>query len=246
MLNSAEFVLTHIKPKVLWGENAPGLFDNPGKELVEKMRLIAEKHEYSFSLAKTNSELHGLPQRRMRTFYFFWKSPTVPFLQWKETKAPPLTEYLNQIPKWATWQDVFVHEGRASERFRPYQYVLQREGLTHAEFSKKNGRGTVAKYLEKNGLIDDCILWLQTFYPHETFSNSGGKSKTHIYQLEHMNRKLAQGLGYWDDSVKLMGNSFTAVISKNIEFAVHPTEDRFFSVRELLHLMGMPHDYEID
>ena len=36
------------------------------------------------------------------------------------------------------------------------------------------------------------------------------------------------------------------MISKNIDFAVHPTEDRFFSVRELLHLMGMPHDYEID
>eukprot|EP00092_Neocalanus_flemingeri_P029081 GFUD01031568.1.p1 GENE.GFUD01031568.1~~GFUD01031568.1.p1 ORF type:complete len:712 (-),score=175.54 GFUD01031568.1:182-2119(-) len=246
MLKSAEFVLSYIKPKVLWGENAPGLFDNPGKELVEKLKVIAHNQNYSFSLVKTNSELHGLPQRRMRTFYFFWKSPTVPFLEWKETKAPPLAEYLKDIPKWATFQDVYVHEGRASERFRPYQYVLQKEGMTHEEFSKKIGRGTVAKYLERNGLIDDCILWLQTYFPHETFSNSGGKSRTHIAVLEHMKNKLSQGLGYWDDSVKFMGTAFTAVISKNIEYAVHPTEDRFFSVRELLHLMGMPHDYQID
>ena len=42
-----------------------------------------------------------------------------------------------------------------------------------------------------------------------------------------------------------MGDQFTAVIRKNIAFAVHPTEDRFFNIRELLHLMGMPHDYEI-
>ena len=42
-----------------------------------------------------------------------------------------------------------------------------------------------------------------------------------------------------------MGEAFTAVISKNIAFAVHPTEDRFFDIRELLHLMGMPHDFEL-
>ena len=62
MLKSAQFVLSFIKPKCLWGENAPGLFDNPGKDLVEKLRQIAESHSYSFSLVKTNSELHGLPQ----------------------------------------------------------------------------------------------------------------------------------------------------------------------------------------
>jgi len=247
MLKSAQFVLSFIKPKCLWGENAPGLFDNPGKDLVEKLRQIAENHSYSFSLVKTNSELHGLPQRRMRTFYFFWKSPTVPRLQWKETEAKPLAEYLKEIPSWATFQNEYVHEGKASERYRPYQYVLLREGLTHAEFYKKNGRGTVAKYLEKHGLIDDCILWLKQYYPRETFSISGnGKCRTHIDVLEHMKRKLNQGLGYWDDSLKFMGNAFTAVISKNIEYAVHPSEDRFFSVRELLHLMGMPHDFQID
>jgi len=246
MIQSAEFVLSYIKPKCYWGENAPGLFDNPGKELVDKLRAIGEKYNYTLSLVKTNSELHGLPQRRMRTFYFFWKSPTVPMLRWKETKTKPLLEYLQEIPPWATLQDVYVNEGRASERYRPYQYVLLREGMTHAEFYKKYGRGTVAKYLEKHGLIDDCIKWLQMYYPDATFSLSGGKSKTHIENLEHMKNKLGMNLGYWDDSVKFMGNSFTAVISKNIEFAVHPTEDRFFSVRELLHLMGMPHDYQID
>jgi len=247
MLKSAKFVLSSIKPKCLWGENAPGLFDNPGRDLVEKLRAIANEYSYSFSLVKTNSELHGLPQRRMRTFYFFWKSPVVPMLQWKETEAKPLAEYLQDIPEWATFQDQFVHEGKASERYRPYQYVLEREGLSHAEFYKKNGRGTVAKYLEKHGLIDECINWLQYYYPTETFSISGtGKCRTHIDVLEHMKRKLSQGLGYWDDSLKFMGHAFTAVISKNIEYAVHPTEDRFFSIRELLHLMGMPHDYQID
>ena len=55
-------------------------------------------------------------------------------------------------------------------------------------------------------------------------------------------KKLKLDLGYWDESVKFMGPYFSAVISKNITSAVHPTEDRFFNVRELLHLMGMPHE----
>ena len=39
-----------------------------------------------------------------------------------------------------------------------------------------------------------------------------------------MKNKLnnGNGKGYWDDSLRFMGDSFTAVISKNIEFAVLP------------------------
>jgi len=247
MLRSAELVLSVIKPKVFWGENAPGLFTKSGRDLVTKLKLIGQRFGYSFSLVKTNSELHGLPQRRVRTFYFFWRSPCAPLLAWMKLKPPGLVEYLSLIPSWASLQDVYVHDGLASHRFRPYQFLLKREGLSHQEFSKKMKRGmTVARYLERNGLIDTCIKWLKKFYPKEKFSMGTRSKKTHIHFLRRMKKKLAQGKGYWDVSVKFMGNCFTAVISKNILHAVHPIEDRFFSIRELLHLMGMPHDFEID
>ena len=247
MINSAKFTLGTIRPKVLWGENAPGMFENPGRNLVEKLRLIGEDHGYTFSLVKTNSELHGLPQRRIRTFYFFWKSATVPILEWKRTEAKPLEEYLAEIPSWATLQDVYIHDGKASETFLPYKFVLEKEGLTHAEFSKKVGRTTINRYLEKNLMIEECLNWLKKYYPTEIFDNAdNNKKRTFVDAMEHIKNKLSRGLGYWDDSVKFMGDYFSAVISKNIGFAVHPTEDRFFNVRELLHLMGMPHDYQID
>ena len=66
MLDSAKYVLSSLRPKVLWGENAPGLFDNPGRDLVAKLRTLGQEHGYTFSMVKTNSELHGLPQRRVR------------------------------------------------------------------------------------------------------------------------------------------------------------------------------------
>ena len=80
---------------------------------------------------KTNTELHGIPQKRIRTFYFFWNTPTVPQLSWKENPCKTLSEYLKEIPKNATLQDMFLTEGKASERFRPYQFVLMKEGLNH-------------------------------------------------------------------------------------------------------------------
>ena len=139
---------------------------------------------------------------------------------------------------------MFLHEGKASETYLPYKFVLERERMTHAEFSKKIGRGTINRYLEKNFLIEECLNWLKKYHPTEVFLNYG--NRTFVAMLEHIKNKLTQGLGYWDDSVKFMGTYFSAVISKNIVFAVHPSEDRFFNVRELLHLMGMPHDFQID
>ena len=43
--------------------------------------------------------------------------------------------------------------GRASERFKPYLFVLQREGLSHEEFSQKFVKGTITDYLLKADLI---------------------------------------------------------------------------------------------
>ena len=110
----------------------------------------------------------------------------------------------------------------------------------------------MAQYLQKYDLFNLCIDWLKEHHTMDTLSlqakgkTKNSRKKTFIEKLEHMMRKLAMGLGYWDDSMRDMGDYFSAVISKNIAFAIHPTEDRFFSVRELLHLMGMPHNFQLN
>merc|ERR1711874_937357 len=127
-----------------------------GEGVVRGLIDVGKKHGYSFSIIKTNTELHGIPQRRIRTFYFFWNTPTVPQLPWKNTPSKTLTEYLKEIPKNASQQDMFLTKSKASVRFRPYQFVLEREGLSHKEFGKKYRRKgsaiTISQYLERNGL----------------------------------------------------------------------------------------------
>jgi site-specific DNA-cytosine methylase len=215
-----------------------------GEGVVRRLRQIAEKHGYSFSLIKTNTELHGIPQRRIRTFYFFWNTPNVPMLNWKFREKKSLLEYLSEIPKDATLQDMFMVKGKVTDHFRPYEFVLEREGLTHAEFSKKYKKGTISQYLEKNELMDQCIEWLLKKYPKAGFSNKKS-TKTFIDMIEHQKAKLADGKGYWDASPHFFHDSFSALIGRNMFNGAHPVENRYLNVREMLHLMGMPHDFEI-
>ena len=40
MFESAQYVFEKIKPKVFWGENAPGLFTTIGQGVVDGLRLV--------------------------------------------------------------------------------------------------------------------------------------------------------------------------------------------------------------
>jgi site-specific DNA-cytosine methylase len=39
--------------------------------------------------------------------------------------------------------------------------------------------------------------------------------------------------------------SWNALIRKSMITAVHPVEDRYLNVREMMHLMGLPHDFQV-
>ena len=67
------FILSLIKPTCLWGENAPGLYTPVGQEVLHKLKEIGMTFNYTFSVGKINTGLHGIPQLRVRTFYFFGK-----------------------------------------------------------------------------------------------------------------------------------------------------------------------------
>lgn len=64
--------------------------------------------------------------------------------------------------------------------------------------------------------------------------------------LEHQQYKTSQGLGYWDASPHFFNESFSALIGRNMFNGVHPVEDRYLNIREMLHLMGLPLDFGIE
>ena len=57
--------------------------------------------------------------------------------------------------------------------------------------------------------------------------------------------KFADGKGVWDGSVHVFGEYMNAVIGRNMVDTMHPTEERSLTIREALHLMGFPEDFEL-
>jgi site-specific DNA-cytosine methylase len=78
MYISTKQILEEYRPKVFWGENAPRLFTAKGKPVADELIKIGKENGYSFMMYGTQSRLHGNPQIRPRTFFFFFEGDQVP------------------------------------------------------------------------------------------------------------------------------------------------------------------------
>lgn len=234
MYMSSEFVLDKHRPRVLVGENAPALATNKGKKVVDKLVDIAEKFGYSFSLLKTNTRLHGVPQSRERSFYFFWDNSTAPILEYYNRPRTDFPSYLKEIPEDATQQDWIVNPNLGNDAY--YAFVK-------AKFPDRNPRqvilgnktgNTAHSFVVDNGLMHEFVEWCR----------STGHEKGLKYG-EHALKKFAEGKGIWDGSTHVFGDYMNAVIGRNMADTIHPSEDRSLNVREALHMMAFPHDFEL-
>ena len=239
MYKSSEWVLENLEPKVLWGENAPGLYTSLGKGVRDRLREIGARYGYSFSIVKTDTYLHGIPQHRKRTFYFFWKSKNAPLLEWveRDSNAKDLIEYLKEVPKTAKYQESYFTKNshKPVTDWKLYEFVLEKTGKTDLEF-RSSYIGALYHYVSNKGLVEEAIVWFDKNYP-----NYEGEERR---KLEHIKKKQELGLGFWDSSPFFVHSYTNAIIGKNMTTIVHPVEDRFLNMRECMHLMGLPHDFD--
>jgi site-specific DNA-cytosine methylase len=237
MYVSAEMALgTHL-PRVFMGENAPGLFTRSGQEVRLRLYEIAKEYGYSLSFVKTNTHFHGIPQHRQRSFYFFWDSDNAPIMNYEQTTPPPLHEYLTQIPVDASQQELINPDLSDDPSF---VFIREMLGSNWRDFFIKekllNTWGFIVKF--------DKFVEFENFL--DQYPNDHKKARKYLRRSGDIQEKLANGKGYWNDSMTFFGrDSINAVITKNIVMAVHPTEDRSFTIREALHMMGHPHDFEL-
>lgn len=243
MLESTRFILEDIRPKVLWGENAPALATNMGAEVAEKLAAIGREYGYSFSMMKTNAKEHGLPQNRSRTFYFFWKSDVAPLIGYYRRPCPLLVDYLKQVPKDAPQQDILIRNDKPSNDIE-FQYLMKLTGKSYQEIIKESKNSSVLiRTLKTVGgnfgnaalkLIDDNLN-------HVVGRDKEVKKLTKIYKK--IKKKTADDMGFMDTSIGLAYTRTNAWVGQKPYNTCHPTEDRFFTIREHLHMMGMPHDF---
>lgn len=243
LIESANFITGKLKPKVFWGENAPGLYTNMGKEIRDELRSIAAKNGYTFSVYFTNTIYHGIPQFRRRTFYFFWQGDKIPIFNYYRRPFKNLKDYLAEVPDGVSGQTA---EDKAAMKakldalpgFMFLQDKYKGEGIKMFRDHPIAGTRlqlTVLQYLIATKQLEEFRDWCLS-------KNMEGAYK----YAKRLCDKIAADEGIWDGTpLKFKSDGyFSALISKTAE-AVHPTEDRFITTRECMHLMGLPHDYEL-
>lgn len=230
MYKSSEFVLKKIQPKVLWGENAPGLYTALGKKVADRLREIGKKHGYAFSMIKTSTSKHGIPQNRTRSFYFFWKGESAPILEWIERSTETLEEYIAKTPE-GSYNDKFFMKGDFRED-PLYQWLRDIEGKTPHEAALEGNRSILIYMFKEQERINRGLAYLE--------SREDEKAKKYLELVRRATRKRV-----WDSSPHINANDIPAVVGRTLQLSVHPTELRWMNVQELMWLMGMDENYKL-
>lgn len=234
----ANWTLSTVKPKAYIFENAPALFTPLGKPVLDKLNEIAAKFGYSSSIIYTDTQKHGIPQRRHRSFYIFWQSDTAPIVNYYNTTPKHIIDYLKEIPNYTTHNntDIIEHNFQLN-------WLLEKYGPDFRNVVTANRLSNITFYtfLISCGNIEDENSVFNQYYQY-CIANDAAKE---VRMLDHIITKLAMGKGVWDTSLLFVINSATACMGKNTGRTLHPTENRLINIREWMHLMGLPHDFEL-
>jgi len=238
MVKSAEYVLESVQPTVFWGENAPRLASKMGEPVVAKLRSLAKKYGYTFSIYKTKSILHGLSQIRDRTFYFFWKGK-VPKFEFIKREHEKIDETIRSIKRRSD-DPMNILTNKTTPSDNPfYKYVLEEMcgGIGHKEF--------VEKKITRSQNAMDYIEWNGGNYKSVSkWMDAQGFDKL-AERCRKIHSKLAQGGNIMRKLVHFPKETIGAFVGHLPNQLTHPDEDRFLTVRECMSIMKLPEDFTL-
>ena len=239
LLETTKFVLEDMKPEVLWGENAPGFAGKIGANIRNQMYKMGRENGYSMTVYRTKTLLHGGPQVRERSFYFFWKGDRTPVLGYYNREHTPIEQVLLNA-KGNTLQTPINPKTPSQDPW--YRYILEviHGGITHKELAamvepaKARGNDSFS-YIEKSGHS----------YPQvsEWLKKNGFEREAAAALRKH--EKLESGGSIMRRGVIVPKDYIGAFVGHYPTCLTHPVEDRFITYREALTIMGHPDNFEL-
>jgi len=239
MLETTKYVLSELKPKVLWGENAPGFAGKIGDNIRTAMYNMGRDAGYSMTVYRTRSLLHGVPQVRERSFYFFWEGDKTPKLNWYKRPYKSIEQTILDA-RGNTLQEPINKKTPSHDPY--YRYILEElnGGMTHKEFSaqlepgRARGNDTFS-YIEKAGKnYREVAEWMRSHgFEREAAS------------CERKFDKLAAGGSIMRRGTVVPKDYIGAFVGHYPKCLTHPVEDRYITWREALTIMGHPDNFEL-
>jgi site-specific DNA-cytosine methylase len=240
MIETAKYVLGEMRPEVFWGENAPALAGKVGKPIREQLIAIGKENGYTMTLYRTKSLLHGVPQVRERTFYFFWKGDRVPLLKYFNRDYTKIEDVIFGASKSNTMMEPINKKKPTDDPYYRYLLEVVHGGITHREhFDKLDTSDIAVRYLDAKSLIE--------FHGH-TYKQVGEWMKKEGFEKEvekcdRMFTKLESGGNIMRRGTIVPKDYIGAFVGHYPMMTTHPHEDRYITYREALTIMGMPEDY---
>ena len=239
LLETTKFVLSDMKPEVLWGENAPGLAGKIGANIRAQMYAMARENNYSMTVYRTKSLLHGVPQVRERSFYFFWKGDRTPVLNYYNREHTPIEQVILNA-RGNTLQTPINPKTPSKDPW--YRYILEviNNGMSHKDFSSKvepaKARGNDSfSYIEKSGHTYPMVSeWLKK----NGFEREAASALRKHDKLESGGQIMRRGVILPKDYIGAFVGHYPTCLT-------HPVEDRFITYREALTIMGHPDNFEL-
>lgn len=237
MYKTAEYVLKTLQPRVFWGENAPRLFTSAGKKVADRLHSIAADNGYVLNLYYTESRLHGLAQKRPRTFYFFTKGSDNPIFKYYRRPMQLVDEILQMDSIPGDSMDVLINP--EDPRTNPWvAYCMHREGAkTLKEYQDKIERTTNCIVSSDEG--GDSLLKVADWMDANGFPKKFGE------RARAMRGKLQEGKGYWAHGVTMPKGEIPSLIGAMPHSLINPYKDRFLTLRDCLRIMKMPDNFEM-
>ena len=241
MTRSTEWVLDKIKPRVLIGENAPRLFGHFGQPVAVQLKEIGERFGYSMTLVKTSTHFHGLPQKRERSFFLFFRDVKIPALTRDESfYEGHWTEFLSSFED----DDSNGEYHQSSIHDALWNILVERTGRTREEIRdeiREKKRSIFVELAAHQPEARDQIIEEYLDGEDQLMHRIARSLKRTKEKME-----ISGCCNVWDDSPRFSKNEYyPAVMYKNIYATWHPNHMRPITPREQMRLMGLPEDMDI-
>lgn len=241
MDKSAHYILENIKPRVVVAENAPALVGKIGTPIRQNLIDIARKNGYSVTFYRTKNLLHGVPQVRERTFYFFWKNDKTPLLDYYDRKYTRIEDIILGVK--SNFQMEPINQ-KIPTQDPYYRYLLEvvHGGITHRQhFDILDTTNIATRYLDAKSLIE---LSGHDYRKVGQWMKKEGYDKEEE-KCERMYKKLNDGGNIMRRGTIVPKDYIGAFVGHYPTMLTHPHEDRYITYREAMAIMGLPSDYEL-
>jgi len=238
MYKTAEYVLSEIRPEVFWGENAPRLFSKVGEKVAQRLHEIGKSNGYSLNLYYTESRLHGIAQKRPRTFYFFTKGfEETPIFRYIRRPMEPVEDILTRDIAEDDPMNVLINKDNPLDnpwlRFCMYKNECETIEDYYNVIEKTTNCIVESDRLVQN--LNETADWMESMAFSEKFAN----------RARAMQEKLDQGKGYWSHGITVPKGQIPSFIGAMPHYLVNPFADRFLTLREGLRIMKIPDDFDM-